>query len=78
MRAASGPIDGEGAWSTAPYLSPDESVPGAFGTWGAGHVEGLLPCNTYHFAVRALDDNGHPSGFHGAVTCQTFGPGCGG
>ncbi len=76
LRAHSSPLDNQTAWDSA-FQSGDESVPGAPGSLGTGHIRFLLPCTWYHFAVRPMDDNGRLSGFH-STAFQTFGSGCGG
>ncbi len=76
LRADSAPLDDETAWAGADFTSQDETVPGAPGTFGTGHIGGLQPCAWYHFAVRSMDDNAQLSGFHDTALFQTFGLGC--
>src|SRR5262249_15645212 len=70
-------INSEAAWglsSTATHIDG----PGPLGTQHTFTVSPLTSCTTYHFAVRATDDNAHlgaiPSDFH----VKTLGSGCGG
>lgn len=78
LKADSAAIGNESAWAGASHTSTDASVPGAPGTTGTGHVEGLDPCTSYHFAVRARDDVPQLSALHDSAKFQTFGEGCGG
>ena len=77
VRRSADPIHSEGTWSTATVASLEEGqeIPDTVGTAEAGTVDGLQACTTYHFALRAEDDNQNLSAIHDTVTAKTL---CGG
>jgi hypothetical protein len=77
LRGHTVPLVNQTAWTEAVFQAQDESAPGAPGSWGAGHIEGLQPCTSYHFGVRARDDHSQDGGFASA-TFQTSCDGGGG
>jgi hypothetical protein len=66
LRGHTIPLDNSTAWNSALYQAQDESLPAELGSWGSGHIEGLLPCTSYHFGVRARDDHSQDGGFASA------------
>ncbi|MDX9864716.1 MAG: hypothetical protein RBT34_07930 [Anaerolineaceae bacterium] len=73
VRYASSPIDSQGAWDAATDVS-GEPAPVAAGGAQSMVVSGLVPGNTYYFAIRTLDDVPNTSGLSNSPSAAAKAP----
>jgi hypothetical protein len=77
LRYSPGVINSESAWGIASTGTHIDN-PGPVGTPQTFTVQNLSTCTTYHFAVRATDDNIRLSALPADFHVKTLGSGCGG
>jgi len=71
VKRAEAPIADEADWENAVAIV-GAPAPAPAGTRQALEVAGLAPGTTYHFALRALDDEGHLAGFSNDAAATTI------